>query len=180
MKIPLLYGFLMTLLSALTSLALFFTGFHESAEKVQSTQWIGMVVGFGGGIGLTALAIRARRAEYPSDKQWGYGAAVGTGVLTALVAVVLGTVFSYLYFTAINPGISDIFRQMQSAKMQAKGASEVQIDQALKFMTPAVMCIFQAVGGFFFGTVISLIVAIFFRQPLPRNEFADAELPPAV
>jgi len=184
MKTPLLYGCLMTLATALTTFALFFAGYHESPEKVQATQWVGTVVGIVAGVVFTWLAMRERRAEYPADKTWSYGSALGTGVLTAVVAAVTGAIVTYVYFSFINPAMADHIYQLQVMKMQAKGMSDDQIQRAAPmmkmFMSPGVMCAMQIVFGIVAGTVVSLIVAIFVRQPLPRFETAEMATPPPV
>jgi hypothetical protein len=63
MKTPLLYGCLITLASALTTFGLFFAGYHETAQKLEATQWVGSVVPFVAGVVFTALAMRERPAE---------------------------------------------------------------------------------------------------------------------
>jgi hypothetical protein len=43
MKTPLIYGFSMALATSLVTLLLYFAGFHDSAEKLGSAQWIGTI-----------------------------------------------------------------------------------------------------------------------------------------
>jgi hypothetical protein len=115
---------------------------------------------------------------------WNYGPALGTGVLTALVAAVTGAIVTYIYFSFVNPGMPDLIHQMQVAKMHAKGMSDTDIERATGFMkiftSPGVMACMQILGGMFFGTLISLVVAIFFRKPVATTEPPEFAAPPAI
>ncbi len=170
MKTPLIYGFAMALAGALLTFVMFFAGFHDSAEKMQSgfAQTVNVIVPLAIAITCLALAMREKRAAQPADKDWGYGAALGTGVLTALFGSLIGIVTAYAYFAFINPHMGDVIYQVQVAKMEAKGASADQIERAepmmRKMMTPVIMTVFQCVIGFIWGVVLALIVAIFFKN----------------
>lgn len=184
MKTPLLYGALMAIIGALITFGLFFAGFHDTASKFQVGQWIGSGFGLLTGIVCLALAMRERRAEYPVNRTWGYGPAVGTGVMTGLWAVLFGAVLAYVYFAIVNPNFGEFTYQMQVAKLQAKGMTPSQIEAASgvmrKFLSPVVMTIFQAIGGFVWSVILALIVAIFFRKPVAVAEPSELETPPPV
>lgn len=169
MKTPLTYGFLLALAGAVLTLVLFFAGFHESAEKMATAQWVGGLGGLAITIACLSLAMREKRANSPADGSWGYGSAFGTGVLTALWGALFGAIFAYVYFALINPAFSDVIVQGQIAKLEASGKlSEAQIANAeptmRRFASPPILVAFQAVGGFIWTLVVSLIVAIFFRE----------------
>ena len=136
MKTPLTYGVIMAVATALLTLILFFGGFHDSAEQIQSGvgKTIGFVVPLAISITCLALAMREKRANTPIDHLWGYGSAVWTGILTALFATLFSAIFAYLYFGVINPGMTDLLFQAEVAKMEDKGVSPEQIDQAERFM----------------------------------------------
>lgn len=180
MKTPLLYGALMAIIGGLLTFGLFFAGYHDSAEKFETAGRIGMVVGLIASVTLMALAMRDRRAEFPGERPWGYGAALGTGVLTGMWAALFGAVVAYVYLALVNPQFSETAFQAQVAKMQAKGMSAAQIDAASGFMrkvmSPAVMTLFQTIYGFVASVVLALIIAIFFRKratPVQEGELAS-------
>lgn len=180
MKTPLLYGAIMALVGALASYGLFFAGYHDTPEKVQASQWVGSTVGIVAAVVCIALAMREQRAQYPASQKWGYGSAFGTGVLTVLWAALIGAVFAYVYFAIINPQFPDILQQVQDTKLEAKGLSGSQLEaaerMAHRFLTPVPMTVFNALGTFVGGVIISLLVAIFFRRrELP---VAAVEAPP--
>ena len=168
MKIPLTYGAIMAVAGAVLTLVLYFAGFHDNAEKFGAGQMIGSLGGLAISVSCLALAMREKRAAFPASSEWGYGSALGGGVLTGLVASLLGVITAYLYFVVINPGFGDFVLQAELAKLEAKGIPSSAIAQAegmIKFMTrPGVMLGMQAVMGFIMSVVFSLIIAIFFRS----------------
>ena len=177
MKTPLLYGTLIAIIGALLTFGLFFAGYHDTPEKMKSVGWLPGVVGFVATIVGYILALRERRAEYPADKEWGYGSAFGTAFMTGLVSTVIGAVLSYVYLAIVNPHFAEVTYQAQVAAMEAKGIPSAQIEQAepmmRKFINPTVMVVMQLVLGTILSAVIALIVAIFFRnreQPLAAVE----------
>lgn len=182
MKIPLMYGVAIAVGGALLNLAMFFAGVHDNPERIQSgiVQTISVVVPLAIAITCISLAMRDKRAITPPEANWSYGSALGTGTLVALFASLFGAVASYVYYAFINPNVSDIIYQAQVATMTAKGMTPDQIERAggvmRKMLSPAVMTIFQTVMGFAWNFILSLIIAIFFRQR--RNDGAEATLVP--
>lgn len=186
MKIPLTYGSLLALIGALLTFGLFLAGLHDTPEKLHVVQPITIGVMVVASIVLFALAMRARRAQYPTNREWNYGPALGTGALTAMWSALFSAVVSYVYFALVNPQFSDVLYQMQVAKLEEKGMSSAQIEQAEKFMrmfmSPVVLTISSLIQSFIIGVIFSLIIAIFFRKPLapaiPSVESSAATPPP--
>ena len=180
MKTSLTYGATMAAASFALVLLLYVAGFHDSPEKMSAAQWAGGLGGIGIGIACLALAMREKRALSNPENDWGYGSALGAGILTALVGGVLGAVSGWLYFAVINPGFSDVVLQAQLAGLEAKGMSAAQIAGAepmmKKFSSPAMMTVFQGFFGFLWSVLLSLVVAIFFR----RRDTPAAAVPPSL
>ncbi len=168
MKTTLTYGFYSALAGALLTLAFYFAGFHESPEKMETAHNAGIVLGLIIGIAVLIFGIKEKRELTPSDASWGYGSALGTGVLIGLFAALMIAVFNYCYFAFINPGFTDVVFQAQVAKMEAKGLSATQIEQAepimRKFMSPVAMTISGFIIGLVANTVLSLILAAFLKN----------------
>jgi hypothetical protein len=173
MKTCSLYGFIMAVALAVLTLVLYFLGFHSDPAKLATAKWVGGLGGLVIGVSVTAIGIKARRAEVPEAEPFGYGSALGAGVLISLVANILGAVFNYVYIAFINTGYSDVLMQEQMDKLQAKGLSGAQLDQAEKvtriFMSPVPMAIMGLIFGFIFGVIISLILAAFLKRPAPAG-----------
>jgi len=169
-KIPLLYGLGMAVGGAVLTLILYLAGFHDSVEAMKSSRWIGIVGGLTIGATGLSLAMRASRATQmlTAEQQWGYGQAVGTGVLAGLFSALFGFVFMFLYATVINSGFSDVLYQAQVEAMQAKGIPAEKIEAAektmRKFLSPLVLSLFQTVIGFVWSVLLSLVIAIFVKK----------------
>jgi hypothetical protein len=180
MKTYVTYGFFMALAGLLLTLALYFLGYHSDPAKISTAQWIGSLGALAIGITITILGTKARRAEVPMTQEFSYGSALGAGVMITLFGALFSIVSTYLYFQVINPGMADIIVQAQLDKMEAKGMSGAQLDQAEKmtrmFMKPAFMMAFNFIGGMFWGTVISLITAAFLKRN--ATEELAPDLPP--
>src|SRR5947209_2319977 len=120
----------MALGGSLLTLILYLAGAYDSVEAMNSSTWIGVVSGLAIGATGLALAMRAKRASQMivAEPTWGYGQALGTGVLAGLVAAVLGSVFMFLFATLIDSGFSDMMYQGQVEKMQARGIAPEKIE----------------------------------------------------
>jgi hypothetical protein len=177
MKTCSLYGFISALAGAFLVLALYFLGFHSDLSKLGAAKVIGGLVGLAIAIVCTVLGVRARREEVPAAEEFGYGSALGAGVLISLVASVLSAIFTYCYHAFINPGFSDILLQDALSKLEGKGIPSAQMDKIESIdrimFSPAAMAAIALIIGFIFGVIISLVVAAFVKRPSPAQ-------PPAV
>lgn len=174
MKVSLLYGALMAIIGALAMYGLFFAGYHDTAEKMQASQWVGSTVGLVATVVCLALAMRDRRAQQPAGRPWGYGQAYLTGLLTGLCAMLIGAVFSYVYFAIVNPQFADVAAQIQTMRLEAKGLTGEQLEKVTRIsrwvLNPVPMTIANAFVSFFASAVLALFVAIFFRRKLEAGE----------
>lgn len=179
MKTPLTYGVFLALASCLLTLVLFFGGFHSEASKFHTAELIANIANPVLAIVFICLAMRAARDERPIDQNFGYGSALGVGVMTALISAVISTLFGILYSRFINAGFADVLIEYKTSVMEAQGKPPQMIEGAQKFMrfmfNPAIQLIFGIVVGTIFGTIISLIAAIFFRRK-PTNNVTQAPL----
>ena len=171
MKTCFTYGCIMTFASALITLALFFAGFHNDPAKIGTAGWIQGLLGLAISITVLVLGQRARRAETPPDKPFGYGTALGNGLLIAAVALITGVIFQFVYESYINTGFIETYPQAQSMKLEAKGLSQDQIDRGMtmmrKFSGPIVRAIFGLVVGGIFMVIVALITSAFCTRPNP-------------
>jgi hypothetical protein len=106
-----------------------------------------------------------------------YSQSVGAGVIILLYYTIIISVFSYILYTVIDPGL--VAKQVAAAEeaMRARGTlTETQIEAAMKitgkFMKPGVMMISGIFFGMIFGTVMSLIVSVFVKHE--GNPLIDA------
>lgn len=169
MKTYLTYGFAMALGGALLTLVLYFLGFHSDAAKLNVAQWIGSCGLLVIGVTCTVLGTKARRAEIPATEDFGYGRALGTGVMIALFSALFSIVTNYVYFQFINPGLVDLIVQARIDKMEASGMSSEQLERVEKgirmFMSPVFSACIVFINAMVWGTLISLVTSIFLKRP---------------
>ena len=98
-----------------------------------------------------------------------FGQSVGAGVIISLYSAILASVFTYVLYTVIDPGL--VAKQLALAEegMRAKGnLTESQIDAGMQFtakiMKPMVLAISGIFGGLLWGTIISLLLSIFIKK----------------
>jgi hypothetical protein len=177
MKTYVTFGFGSAIAGAILMLALYFLGFHSSPEKLGTAQMIQMIVGTLIAVVFIVLGTKARRAEVPVTEPFGYGQALGAGMMVSLFAVLFGVIFGFLYSHFINPGMVDIAAQAQIDKWEKAGMSSSQIDAAekvmRKMMSPLAQAIFGFVIGMFFSLIISLITSAFLKRPAQAVESAE-------
>jgi predicted DNA repair protein MutK len=178
MKTPLIYGLFMALSGLLLSLVLYFAGFHSDVDKLQTAQTISSIGGLVLGIIFIVLGIKARRAEVPATEDFGYGRALGAGVLVSLFACIFGVVTNFIYMNVINRGFKELMVQAQINKLEAAGMSSERIEQAEKvmrtMMNPALQAVLGILIGMLFCTIISLIAAAFLKRPATEGQPAVA------
>ena len=172
----------MAIAGAVLMLLLYFAGFHDSVEKMKPAQWIGGIGGIAIGVTCLTLAMQEKRAQFPAEEEWGYGSALGGGVLTGICASLFGLLTAYVYFAILNPGFCDVIFQAQVAAMEAKGLRPADIERIepmlRKWMSPVAMTIMQFFTGLVFSTILSLIIAIFLRKR--PEQPSETDLPPVV
>jgi ABC-type Fe3+-siderophore transport system permease subunit len=173
MKTCSLYGFISALAGALLVLALYFLGFHSDPAKLPAAKWIGGCFGLAIGIIVTALGVKARRAEIPETQPFGYGSALAAGVQISLVSSILTAIFIYLYDAFINPGFNEIILQDGLDKLQAAGISGDKLEQMEKgtrfMMRPGMHAFSTLIVAFIIGVIVSLIVAAFLKRSEPAG-----------
>jgi hypothetical protein len=177
MKTYLTYGFAMALAGGLLTLALFFLGYHTDPEKLETAQWISLPLFIAIAAVIIVLGTKARQAEVPASEPFGYGRALGAGVMIVLFSSLFGIVINFVYFQYINPEFVDVMVQVQTDKLENQGVGSSQIEQMEKgmrmMMKPPLLAFFGFVQAMIGGTLIALITAAFLRRP------ASAE-PPAI
>jgi hypothetical protein len=154
------WGFIIALGSMITTTIYYATDnfFHGSKQWVE----IGIYVL---GIIICSLAFKSAVAE---DTPFPYGKALGLGVATMLFASIILAVFTFVFFTYIDPGLIDEGIAVTEEKLLEAGLTDDIIEQQMQFqrklMTPAIMSGTQVLNGVFSGLIISLITSIFMKK----------------
>jgi ABC-type antimicrobial peptide transport system permease subunit len=98
-----------------------------------------------------------------------YGNSFLLGFFIVLIGGILASLFSFVLFKFIDPGLVDTMIETAREKMESRGdMSEEQIDMALEMsktmMSPLWMMIWGLAGSAFIGAILSLIVSIFMKK----------------
>lgn len=106
-----------------------------------------------------------------------YGQSLGVGVMAIVFASVLSSIYVYLLYTVIDPGLMEQLRVVTEQRIVEQGkVSEEQLDtvmnMAMKFQTPPIMAVMGVLGGALIGLIISLITAIFTKKN-PSDEVPE-------
>jgi len=109
--------------------------------------------------------------KYRNDTLGGsisYGQALGTGVLIALFAGVLNSIYSYVFMTIIDPAFIDQIKMIAEEGMIEKGMSDDQIERTMEVAgwaySPWYLTVMGVVGNVFYGFIISLISSAFIKK----------------
>jgi len=153
-------GLILGMVAVVYSLVMYFLDL--SLNKTQS--YIFMVIE----VFLVYFLLKSYRDNYLHG-QISYGQSVGAGVIMFLYSAIITSIFSYILFSFIDPGL--IAKQMAITEegMRAKGNfTEDQLETAMKFsakfMKPGIMVISGLFASMLFGTIVSLIVSIFVKK----------------
>ncbi|HBY68418.1 MAG TPA: DUF4199 domain-containing protein, partial [Flavobacteriaceae bacterium] len=104
------------------------------------------------------------------------GDAIKTGLLISLVAGIIGSIFTYLFITVIEPEFIPQMLDITREKMveQNPNMTEEQMEMAMgmteKFMSPWIMFAMGLIASLFFGFIISLIAGLVMKQNPPTHE----------
>jgi len=98
-----------------------------------------------------------------------------TGLAIALVAGIIGSIFSYLFVTVIEPDFAVNMMEASRVKMldQNPEMTEEQMEMALgiteKMMSPGILMAIGIIASLFFGFIISLITGLIMKQNRPEH-----------
>lgn len=151
----------------LTSLIGYLTNTDGSLPDTGPIKWVYTLIGIGVAIWAIATAIRTDRDQQLGG-YIGLGRCLGIGALTGVIAGAIGAVFTWLYMTVINPGFTEQLKEMMIAQWEEQGMSEDQIEMALSmsstFTNPAMLAIWQTLGGALLGLLIGLIAGLIMKR----------------
>jgi ABC-type phosphate/phosphonate transport system permease subunit len=157
----LMYGIYLGFALIVYSLLLFLL----DVDQQSWVKWISYVI-MAGGLFWAMVSIR--------DKELGgyatYGKAFGIGFWTALFAAIISGIFTYIYVIYIDPGLIDeiLLKAEESILESNPDMSDEQFEMALsmteKFTSPVMITVWAFVANVIFGTILSLIIAIFAKR----------------
>ena len=111
------YGLMLAVSNIVLTLVFFFLGYQT--DKMSQGRWIVSLLPLVVTIVVLWLGIKAAREE-AKDKSLSYGKGVGTGVLIALYAGLIGAVYTFIHFMYINPNFADYAIDMTRQQWAAR------------------------------------------------------------
>ncbi len=129
------------------------------------------------GVAIMVAAIVAIQLTY--RKQLGgyisYGQALSVAVFSMFFASVISSVFTYLLYAVIDPGLIEQIRLATEEQLYERGMSDEQIAAAMqisaKFQSPLIIAISGLFAAPFFALIIGLITSIFIKKNDPEKIF---------
>ena len=101
-----------------------------------------------------------------------YGQGMGITFWIGLVSSVIYSTFFYIYIKFIDSAFVEAIKDKEIEKMQERGMSDDQIDQAMSFagafMTPEAMLAFGLIGGIIIIVCVGLVVTAFTQNKNPQ------------
>ena len=105
-----------------------------------------------------------------------YVQAVGAGVVISIYSAILTAIFVYILYAFIDTGLVNKQLAFFEESMVKRGLPQAAIDTAMKMqikiIKPTIIATLSMFGSILWGTILSLIIAIFVRKegnPLVEN-----------
>lgn len=159
MSVGLRYGLILSAISIAYMLIVIIMGsspFEQDWKSYLSFIWI-----------IGAIVLAHKYFKENGDGYMSYGQGFGIGFLTCLVSIIVGMIFSYIYINFVDQSIFDAVWEKAAADMEAQGQSQEAIEMGLEWGRK-LFWVFYLLGGAFWCTIISLIVAIFTQKKRPE------------
>ena len=153
------YGLISSLIMIVFFLALVSTG-QDAFDNVWG--WVRFA------ISVVILVFAHKNFKDDTNGFMSYGQGVGIGMLIAIVGVLIGGIFSFIYMNVIDTTVMDAFYQKQLEQMQEKGMPDSQIEMAVGW-TKKLFWPIYFVAAIFFGLIEALIVSIFTQKKNPEQ-----------
>ena len=116
------------------------------------------------------LAHNAFKKE--GDGFMSYGQGLGIGVILAIVAFLLSSIFSVIYTNIIDPEYPERIQEKVINQLEERGLTDEQIEAALGFaeifQNPILVIIFGLVFGVFFTFIFTLIISAITKKSNPE------------
>jgi hypothetical protein len=163
LAIGLKFGLILGLISVVVGLIQYVAGINP-----MDNQWTTNLINI-------ALTVGAVVFAHKNFKEIGngfmsYGQGLGIAMVVVAVSMVIGGIYTYVYFNILNPAAYDGIWEKAAADMEAQGQSEEAIETALSW-TKKLFWPFFIIGALFWGFIIGLIVSIFTQKKEPETAF---------
>ena len=164
-KIALPHGLILALCTIVLSVIVYVMGMH-----LEQPWWQG-VLNLAFSIAIIVYGLKAFKRD--NGGFMSLGEALKTGLAIALIAGIIGSIFTYLFVTVIEPEFTTQMLEVTREKMieQNPEMSDDQLEMAMgmteNFMSPGIMVALGIISSLFFGFIISLIAGLIMKNNRP-------------
>ncbi len=130
----------------------------------RALSWVGLVVA------ILIVVLAHKQFKDHGDGFMTYGQGFGIGFWIAIVSVLIGGLFTFIYASFIDATVMDGVYEAQRLEMEEKGMPDDQIDVAITW-TKKLFWWFYFIIGLFFGVLVAAIVSIFTQKKNPQPSF---------
>jgi len=92
----------------------------------------------------------------------------------SMVISALNSLYTYVLFAYLDPSLIEMIKEQAAEQLYQSNMPEEQIEAAIEmqaaWMTPGMMVFYALFGGLFFGTILSLIIALFTKKEVVTFE----------
>lgn len=146
--------------------------------EIMDKSWLITILSLGVNAAIMFFAMKSRKNDTLNGYMT-YGQGLGTGMLIAIFGGLVTAVYTFVFYSYIDPEFIDKMLEISRTEMLKKDMSDEQIDQALemskKFMSPIMMTVFAYIGSLFFGLIISLVLAAVTKNENPNAAYNKLE-----
>lgn len=166
------YGLITGMALVAISLLLSLAGVVDPTNQSNPGNWLASILSYAIMITGMAMAVKNHR-DNELGRYISFGRSFLVGFIVIIVASVLSLVYTYVYFTVIDPGMLEaILEASRDQMIEQRGLSEEDADQAMamtSFMfTPGMMALLGTLGSALFGAIFALIVAAIMKRNPPE------------
>jgi hypothetical protein len=166
-KIALPYGLVMALSTIVISVIVYAFG------MTYDQPWWQSLLNFLIMIGCIVYGLKA--FKHDNGGFLSVGESLKTGLAIALIAGLIGSVFTLLFVTVIEPDFAVNMLEATRIKMMEDNPNmtaeqtEMALSMTEKMMTPGILVAFGIIASLFFGFIISLIAGLVMKNNRPEN-----------
>lgn len=130
----------------------------------RALSWVSLVVS------VVIIVLAHKQFKDQGDGFMTFGQGVGIGFWMAVISLLIGGLFTFIYAGFIDPTVMDGVYEAQRADMEEQGMADEQIDVAITW-TKKLFWPFYFGIGLFFGVLLAVIVSIFTQKKNPQPAF---------
>ncbi|MCB9033864.1 MAG: DUF4199 domain-containing protein [Chitinophagales bacterium] len=151
------FGIIGSLASILVTIVLFFAGMQlETWAK-----WLSTLV-------MLIVLVVGIKTVRDSQNDTSFSTLFKSGILMSFIIALVSVLFFYIYVNFIDANFMHAVMEVSRQKMEAKGMTEEQIEQAMEmssfFISPTFMLIMSFISTMIFGLLISIVSSFAFKK----------------